>query len=106
MSETNRPKTDDEKQCDDTTRPCVLPQIHFTTFILSLNSSALVHIGAEKDPTTGMISKNLPLAKQTIDILGMLAEKTNGNLDPDEKRLLTNVLYELRLLYVKESKCP
>ena len=104
MSDTNEPKTDDGKKCDDTERPCMMPQIHFTTFILSLNSSALVHLGADTDPTTGTLSKNLALAKQTIDILAMLAEKTQGNLDKDEKRLLTNVLYELRLLYVKEVR--
>ncbi len=104
MSDTNQPRTGEEKKCDETSRTCPMPEIHFTTFILSLNSSALVHLGAEKDPTTGMNSKNLPVAKQTIDILAMLAEKTQGNLDQDEKRLLTNVLYELRLLYVKELK--
>lgn len=107
MSDINQPRMDGEKECEDTSRrTCTMPQIHFTTFILSLNSSALVHLGAEKDPTNGMESKNLPLAKQTIDILAMLAEKTQGNLDEDEKRLLTNVLYELRLLYVKEFKNP
>ncbi|MDZ7830855.1 MAG: DUF1844 domain-containing protein [Desulfobacterales bacterium] len=81
-----------------------LPQINFSTFILSLNSSALVHLGLETDPSTGSRMANLPLAKQTIDILAMLAEKTSGNLTHDEQRLLTNIVYELRLMYVKQKE--
>lgn len=83
---------------------CVMPEINFTTFILSLNSSALVHLGQHADPTTGATAKNLPVAKQTIDVIAMLAQKTEGNLTQEEERLLTNVLYELRLLYVKETE--
>lgn len=81
-----------------------MPEINFSTFVLSLNSSALVHLGIQTDPTTGGTSENLLLAKQTIDILAMLEEKTKGNLEEDEKRLLTHVLYELRMLYVKQKK--
>ncbi len=80
-----------------------MPEINFSTFILSLNSSALVHLGIQTDPTTGSTSENLLVAKQTIDILAMLDEKTKGNLSEDEKRLLTHVLYELRMLYVKQK---
>ena len=57
-----------------------LPEINFATFIFSLNSSVLVHLGMIEDPATGKKEKNLPIAKQTIDILGMLEEKTKGNL--------------------------
>ncbi|MBC2715819.1 MAG: DUF1844 domain-containing protein [Desulfobacteraceae bacterium] len=81
-----------------------MPEINFSTFILSLNSSALVHLGIQTDPTSGSTSENLLLAKQTIDILAMLDEKTKGNLAEDEKRLLTHVLYELRILYVKQKE--
>jgi hypothetical protein len=81
-----------------------MPEINFSTFILSLNSSALVHLGIQTDPTSGNTSENLMLAKQTIDILAMLNEKTKGNLAEDEKRLLTHVLYELRMLYVKQKE--
>ncbi len=80
------------------------PEINFSTFILSLNSSALVHLGLEADPSTGDRLTNLPLAKQTIDILAMLADKTSGNLSEDERRLLTNIVYELRLMYVKQKE--
>ena len=78
-----------------------LPTINFATFIFSLNSSALVQLGMMEDPTTGQKSQNLPLAKQTIDILSMLEEKTKGNLDTDEAAMLKNILYDLRIHYVK-----
>ncbi len=81
-----------------------MPEINFSTFVFSLNSSALVHLGAIDDPTTGQQQKNLPIAKQTIDILGILEEKTSGNLTDEESRLLKTILHELRLLYVKEKK--
>lgn len=79
-----------------------MPKIDFTTFVLSLNSSVLVNLGFESDPISGGKSVNLPIAKQTIDILAMLEEKTRGNLSEDENRLMTHILYELRLLYVKK----
>lgn len=80
-----------------------LPQINFATFIFSLNSSVLLHLGVIEDPTSGTKTKNLLLAKQTIDILVMLEEKTRGNLSPDEEAMLKNILYDLRILYVKEK---
>ena len=80
-----------------------LPQINFATFIFSLNSSALMNLGIIEDPVSKQNQKNLPLAKQTIDILGMLEEKTRGNLSRDEEDMLKNILYDLRILYVKEK---
>jgi hypothetical protein len=80
-----------------------LPKIDFSTFVLSLNSSTLVQLGMIEDPATGQKVKNLPLAKQTIDLLAMLEEKTQGNLTTDEDNILKNILYELRMLYVKEK---
>ena len=80
-----------------------LPEINFSTFIFSLNASALVHLGAIEDPASGNKVKNLPLAKQTIDILNMLEEKTRGNLNTDEENIMRNILYDLRIAYVKET---
>jgi hypothetical protein len=80
-----------------------LPEINFATFIFSLNHSVLVHLGVMDDPSTGEKVKNLPLAKQTIDILGMLEEKTKGNLVEDEEKMLKNILYDLRMIYIKEK---
>jgi hypothetical protein len=80
-----------------------LPEINFSTFIVSLNASALLHLGAIEDPTSGKKTKDLPMAKQTIDILSMLEEKTAGNLTSEEENLLKNILYDLRIMYVKEK---
>jgi hypothetical protein len=80
-----------------------LPEINFPTFIASLNAAALVHLGAIEDPAGGQKAKNMALAKQTIDILCMLQKKTEGNLTHDEENMLKNILYDLRIMYVKEK---
>jgi vacuolar-type H+-ATPase subunit I/STV1 len=80
-----------------------LPEINLSSFVLSLSSSALFHFGQIPDPLTKKKERNLPLAKQTIDILGVLQEKTKGNLTKDEEQLIENLLHDLRLKYVEES---
>ncbi len=96
-------KADAQPQASGDTKTSPLPEVNFATFIFSLNSSALLHLGVIGDPTTGKRAKNLPLAKQTIDILGMLEEKTRGNLTDEESAMLTNILYDLRIIYVRET---
>ncbi len=81
-----------------------LPAVDFHTFILSLGSSALLHLGELEHPDAGGPRKDLPLAKHTIDILEMLDQKTKGNLTPAEEKLMTSLLYDLRLRYVEASK--
>jgi Domain of unknown function (DUF1844) len=95
---------EDTGEAEETAEQAQLPEINFPTFIFSLNSSVLVHLGALDDPGTGKKEKNLPLAKQTIDILGILEEKTKGNLSKDEENLLKNILHDLRLMYVREMR--
>ena len=80
------------------------PEINFTNFLLSLSTSVLIQLGEVKDPMTTQIEKDLPNAKQTIDLLGMLREKTKGNLTPDEEKLFENLLYDLRMRYVKATR--
>ena len=80
------------------------PEINFATFVASLNASVLLHLGAIEDPSSGTKNKDLPMAKQTIDILSMLQEKTAGNLSEEEENLLKNILYDLRIMYVKEKQ--
>jgi hypothetical protein len=80
-----------------------LPEIDFTNFILSLSTSALIQLGEIQDPFTQNFAKNLPLAKQTIDLIGMLKEKTKGNLSADEEKVIEYVLYDLRMRYVKAA---
>ncbi|HEY5240885.1 MAG TPA: DUF1844 domain-containing protein [Polyangiaceae bacterium] len=82
-----------------------LPPVEFTTFVLSLSHSALMHLGEAPDPETGgVVQKNLLLARQTIDLIAMLEEKTKGNLTGDEERLLAQILFDLRMRYVEKSK--
>jgi len=81
-----------------------LPEISFAGFIYSLATTAFYHFGDFPDPATKKPARNLVAAKQTIDILSMLKEKTEGNLQPDEKKMLEDVLYELRMRYVKEAE--
>ena len=108
-SETEGPSGDTAAQreaaqaAEDASRDLPFPKIDFATFIISLNHSVLFHLGLIEDPGTGKKSKNLSMAKQTIDILGMLEEKTRGNLTSDEESMLKNILYDLRILYVKEK---
>jgi hypothetical protein len=79
------------------------PQVTFTNFVLSLSTSALFHFGDFAESEGAAPQKNLPAAKQTIDILDMLNEKTKGNLDKNESSLIQGVLYELKMRYVKEK---
>lgn len=82
-----------------------LPRIDFATFAISLGTSALYHMGLVEDPTSGEPGElNLTLARQTIDTLEMLEQKTRGNLEPDEAQLLENLLYELRMRFVEAGK--
>jgi hypothetical protein len=73
----------------------------FSTFILSLSTSALVHLAELPDPISNEKKINLPLAKQTIAIIEMLQEKTRGNLNQEEEQLMEDLLYDLRLKYVQ-----
>ena len=78
--------------------------IDFYTFVLSLGSSALIHLGDVPHPETGEPQPpNLSVAHQTIDILAMLQEKTRGNLTPAEEKFLENLLTDLRLRYVTKA---
>jgi hypothetical protein len=101
--ETEKTTEPEPSKTDESEEQPQFPEINFPTFIVSLNASALLHLGAIEDPSTGQKTKNLPMAKQTIDILSMLEKKTDGNLDNEEKNLLKNILYDLRLMYVKEK---
>jgi hypothetical protein len=83
-----------------------LPHVDFATFVLSLSHSALMHLGEAPHPETGNVEQNLALARQTIDLIAMLEDKTKGNLTGDEERLLGQILYDLRMRFVEVSKTP
>ncbi|HXV37472.1 MAG TPA: DUF1844 domain-containing protein [Myxococcota bacterium] len=84
----------------------IAPPIDFSTFVLSLGTTALYQLGliGEGEGGAGRVEPNLPIARQTIDTLEMLVEKTRGNLSDDESKLLESIVYELHLKYVEASK--
>jgi hypothetical protein len=81
-----------------------LPEINFSTFVISLSTQALMHLGEIANPLSGNVESDIPVAKQMIDILGMLQEKTRGNLDAGEERLVEDILFDLRMKYVEAVK--
>ena len=83
-------------------QPNTIPaEINFAAFIFSLGRSAFIHLGEEPDPVSGVKKVSLQLAKETIDIISMLEEKTKGNLAQEEGQLIKNLLYALRMRYIE-----
>jgi hypothetical protein len=81
-----------------------LPPVDFGTLVLSLGSSAIMHLGELEGEEAGKVEKDLGMAKHTIDLLSMLQAKTKGNLTAQEDKLLESLLYDLRIRYVAASK--
>ncbi|MBN1574308.1 MAG: DUF1844 domain-containing protein [Deltaproteobacteria bacterium] len=73
------------------------------SFIMSLSTSALIYLGEIPDPADNEHKKIVPLAKQMIDLISLLKEKTKGNLSADEDKYMENILFELRMLFVKAA---
>lgn len=98
-----RPKEEPAKARvqEESKKSTVLPQVDFSTFIFSLNTSALVHLGEIAEPGTGEKQKDLIFAKHTIDTIAMLQQKTKGNLTKDEEALIEHILYDLRMRYIR-----
>ena len=84
--------------------PDDLPAVDFTTFVLSLSHSARLHLGDAPDPVTGKSDVDLPMARHSIDLLGLIQEKTHGNLTGAEEQVLTQSLYDLRLRFVEVAQ--
>jgi hypothetical protein len=80
------------------------PEISFAAFVVSLSTQALVHLGEIPDPMTNQRQRDLPAAQHMIDILGMMADKTRGNLDHEEDNLLRSILFDLRMKYVETAR--
>lgn len=80
------------------------PEINFAAFVVSLSTQALMHLGEIPDPMTSQLERDLPAAQHIIDILGMLQDKTRGNLDHDEESLLRSILFDLRMKYVETAR--
>lgn len=81
-----------------------LAEVTFSTFVMGLTTQALMHLGEIADPVNEQVGRDLPAAKQMIDLLGILRDKTKGNLDAAEEQLLGNMLYDLRMRYVEVAR--
>ncbi|MBN1829727.1 MAG: DUF1844 domain-containing protein [Deltaproteobacteria bacterium] len=102
--ESSSPKNTEREAVAENHEDYILPEVNFTSFILSLHTSVLFHFGDFADSSADGPKTNLSAAKHTIDIIAMLKEKTAGNLSEDEEGLIEGILYELRMRYVKEVK--
>jgi hypothetical protein len=80
------------------------PPLTFITFVITLANAALVHLGLVRNPDTGEPNKDLSAARQTIDLIALLEEKTRGNLTPEEKQVIEETLYQLRMAFVEAAK--
>ena len=86
--------------------PASEPELNFATFLVGLSSEALGALGELPDPATGQPRRDLRAAQQLIDIIGMLRDKTRGNLDPTEQSLIDAILFDLRMKYVELARQP
>jgi hypothetical protein len=78
--------------------------IDFNSLLLGLASTALIHLGETAHPETRKTEKNIVLARQSMDLLGVLRDKTRGNLTPEEEKFFDSLLADLRLRFVEASK--
>lgn len=81
-----------------------LPEIDFSTFVISLSTQVLMHLGEIANPASGKVEADISVAKQVIDILAMLCDKTRGNLNANEAQLMEGILFDLRMKYVEAVK--
>jgi hypothetical protein len=111
LRENVTPESVEEKKSDDSalnlegnqeTTPQHDIPMTFQTLIFSLSTTAMMQLGILSHPE-GAQKKDLPAAKQTIDILEVLQEKTKGNLTPEESQLLEASLYDLKMTYLKST---
>jgi len=98
-----------ETQNEPTAEPYLGPgseaaEITFASFVIGLSTQALAHLGEIAHPEHGRREVDLMGARHIIDILGLLQEKTSGNLDDGERALLESALYDLRMLYVQKKR--
>jgi len=101
----NREKESEENSKGKESQNQIPPlKMSFSLFISSLGMQALMHLGEIVNPLTNKKEQDLKQAKQTIDILEILEQKTKGNLDKDEEEMLKNLLYETRMKYVEKNK--
>ncbi|WP_319764994.1 DUF1844 domain-containing protein [Maridesulfovibrio sp.] len=97
----------DDKKCgcgSEYAKDMPIPEVNFSTFIMSMSSSALVQLGEIPDPSTGRVEFSPVLAKQSIDVLAVIEDKIKNGMTKEEEKLLCDLLYNLRMKYVKKTK--
>ncbi|WP_421903014.1 DUF1844 domain-containing protein [Maridesulfovibrio sp.] len=97
----------DDKKCgcgSEYAKDMPIPEVNFSTFVMSMSSSAMVHLGEVPDPSTGKVEFSPVLAKQSIDVLAVLEDKIKNGMTEDEERLLCEMLYNLRMKYVQKTQ--
>ena len=105
-------QVEQQKKQEPSKEPCApneggaeeVPEANFGFFMTSLAMQAAISLGQMPNPVTQKVEENLAHAKLIIDTMGMLKEKTQGNLSADEDSLLDNLLYELRMQYLAKAK--
>ncbi len=103
-SESSRTKESERQHHHQENTAMPLIEANFLTLIFSLYTHAQISLGVIPDPVTQQVVKELPQAKYNIDLLGILREKTKGNLTPEEDQTLEQMLFELRMIYVDANK--
>ncbi len=93
-----------QERVEGAAQPNDLPEIDFSTFVISLSTQVLMHLGEIANPVSDKVEADISVAKQMIDILAMLNEKTRGNLNPNEAQLMEGILFDLRMKYVEAVK--
>lgn len=100
------PPRDERAGAQSQERPQAAPpaeEVNFVSFLISLGTQAFMHLGDIPNPVTQQREKDIPAVKHMIDLLGMLDVKTKGNLTGEEERLLRQLLFDLRMRYVREA---
>lgn len=100
----NRPPDEALQHRQEEERHNHVPELNFAAFVISLSTQALAHLGEIPDPVERVVRVDLNAARQMIDILNILRDKTKGNLDSAENALLENALYDLRMKYVEKAR--
>ena len=101
MSEQNKDCGCPEGQMRNKKGDCVMPEVSFISFILSLNTTALFHLGEIPHPETRQKVLDVELARHAIDTLAMLEQKTKGNLNSEEQELISRMVYELKMRFIR-----
>ena len=81
----------------------ILPPLEFSSLILPFYTQALIKLGLARDPISDTMTENLELVKRLIDLLDLLKKRTEGNLEPEEGRLLVSCIHQLRMAYMEKA---